>query len=237
MEPWVPAASSTMSYSVADRGARPPAVRRPPAGRSGGRPPDRPRRRGARAAAMVHSPMGPAPMTSTRAPGSTPARLMPWTATASGSTRQASSEGEVGRESLGARGVDPRLVGQAAVEADPVHGPECRPGTAARARPGSAGSGPHRTTGRTATGVPSSSRPQNSWPRVTVDGPNETRCRSDPQIPELSTDTRTPPPGSRRCPPPGCRPRWIALLASLYVPADGGAVGDGEHVGVGAHDP
>ena len=45
--------------------------------------------------------------------------------------------------------------------------------------------------GSTATSVPSSSTPANSWPSVTGIGPHSIRCRSDPQMPADRTRTRT----------------------------------------------
>ena len=99
-------------------------------------------------------------------------------------------EADTGRAAGRGSAVDQHLVGQAAVDRHAV-GPRqeraAQVDLPARHRSHSR----HGVCGWTATSVPSSSRPANSWPRVTGIGPHSIRCRSDPQIPADRTRTRT----------------------------------------------
>ena len=186
---------------------------------------------------MEHSPIGPAPMTSTRVPGSTPDRLMPWRATASGSTRQACSTGRSVGSTLAQDGIHPHLVGQPAVEADPVHRAEGG-GTLLLGAGQAALAAAAAHDGQDATGVPSSSRPENSWPRVTADGPNGDQVEVGPTDPR--TGHRYPDATGR----PGSRWSTTRIPSSVHrtprigpTSSDRGPFGDGQDVGVGADDP
>ena len=88
---------------------------------------------------------------------------------------------------------------------------------------------PHHAFGCTATTVPSSSTPANSWPRVTGRF-HAARCRSDAQMPHDRTRTRTgsigvrghdAPPRRRPRPPRHPTPALLAQAESCRLAAEG----------------
>ena len=144
-------------------------------------------------------PDGPSPDDQAR--GRRPARPARWTpcrATARGSTRQACSSGSSGGRSVGTTRIDPHLVGQSPVDADPV--------SSGQSAVGHCCSLPRQAGGTRPAGHPRAVRPPASrrrgarrtrGPRVTGDGPERNQVEVGPA--DTRAGHRDPHPGRDGC--------------------------------------
>ena len=166
-----------------------------------------------RSTAVVSKPTGPAPVTSTRSSGDTPARLTVCSAIAVGSVSAAARvESALGDAHEPRRGHELVPAERAAGEVEEVGrlAAQADRGPAARARAARAAA---RRSGRARRARPISQpldrrrRPRRSCPPIRGRAPSpgrancsSTRCRSVPQMPQCETSTSTSVGAERRAP-------------------------------------
>ncbi len=146
-----------------------------------------------RRTAAASNPIEPAPMTTARDPDGGFTRFMPWTTTASGSTRPTALSGV-------SLGISNRREGSTITysASPPSMEMPCALVVASAHVLGALMRHdmqvPHSPVGRTATSRPSAVRPPNSWPSTTPESPICTKCKSLPHIPEEVTVMSSPSP-------------------------------------------